>query len=109
MMITTKTASKALMVLAALCCMVGAASAATFGDFTYTDNGTSITITDYPTSATGAVDVPSTIIRKPVTSIGSQALSGCSNLTAISVDALNPNNHPPDADCSAYSSLLGWE
>ena len=30
----------------------------TFGDYTYTDDGTSITITGYPTNAVGAVDIP---------------------------------------------------
>ena len=38
------------MALAIPCCMVNAVSADTFGLFTYTDNGPSITITDYPAS-----------------------------------------------------------
>ena len=76
--------------LAILCCMVNAASAdtvGTFGLFTYTDNGTSITITDYPTSATGAVVIPAKIppdTGKPVTSIGS-AFYGCTGITSVTI------------------------
>ena len=51
-----------------------------FGDFTYTDHGTYIEITDYPTSATGPVVIPATIVDKPVTSIGFFAFNSCSNL-----------------------------
>lgn len=29
-----------------------------FGNFTYTDNGTSIAITDYPTTEVGVVEIP---------------------------------------------------
>ena len=42
-------------------CMSAASPAAQFGDFTYTDQGETITITDYPTAATGAVVIPATI------------------------------------------------
>ena len=104
--------------LAILCCLVNAAAADTFGLFTYTDNGTTISITGYPTSATGAISIPSTIVGKPVTSIGGfsvcsgltsvtipstvtsiadSAFSGCSSLTAFLVDAAN----------TSYSSLDG--
>jgi hypothetical protein len=61
--------------LVILACMFNGLSAATFGLFTYTDNGTFITITDYPTSATGAVEIPTMINGKPVTSIGNSAFS----------------------------------
>jgi hypothetical protein len=60
-------------VIAVLCCMMNALSVATSGLFTYTDNGTSITITDYPANSGGAVEIPSTIIGKQVTSIGDSA------------------------------------
>ena len=75
----------ALKKLAILCCMVTAASADQFGDFTYTNNGTSITITDYPAAAAGAVIIPATIFGKPVTSIGTYAFDRCRELTSISI------------------------
>ncbi len=62
---------------------ITAASADQFGDFTYTDNGTSITITGYSTSATGAVTVPDTIVSKPVTLIGPNAFQYCNLLTSV--------------------------
>ncbi len=62
-----------------------AASADQFGNFTYTDNGTSITITGYPTAATGAVTVPDMIVSKPVTSIGPNAFQYCNRLTSVTI------------------------
>lgn len=61
------------------------ASADQFGDFTYTDDGTSITITDYPESATGAVVIPATIAGKPVTAIGVLAFLNCGEITSVSI------------------------
>ncbi len=63
-----------LLPLLILCCLVNSLAAATEGLFTYTDNGTSITITGYPTDAVGAIDIPPSIIGKPVTSIGGEAV-----------------------------------
>ena len=60
MIITPRKFLSALQVFAAWCCLVSSLSADQFGDFTYTDNGSSITITDYPTTAVGAVDIPAT-------------------------------------------------
>lgn len=60
-------------------------SAATFGNFTYTDDGTSITITGYPTTATGAVNIPATIIGKPVTSIKGSAFFFCTTITSVTI------------------------
>ena len=65
--------------------LMNAVAADQFGNFTYTDNGTSITITDYPTSAVGPVEIPSTIVGKPVTSIGSGAFLSCSSLTSVTM------------------------
>ena len=64
-------------------------SADTFGNFSYTDNGTSITITGC--TATGPVTIPDTINGKPVTAIGwkangaSSAFSGCAGVTSIHI------------------------
>ena len=57
----------------------------TFGKFTYTDEGTSITITGYTSTAMGAVAIPKTIIGKPVTAIKRYAFSSCASLTSISI------------------------
>ncbi|MCX6878708.1 MAG: leucine-rich repeat domain-containing protein [Verrucomicrobia bacterium] len=73
--------------LAILCVLVNAVLADTFGLFTYTDNGTKITITDYPDGEVGAVAIPASIIGKPVTSIGSNAFSNCTGLTGVTIPA----------------------
>ena len=73
-----------------LCCIapvLSAATTGTFGNFSYSDDGTSITITAYPGAAVGAVDIPSTINGEPVTSIGYHAFSGCSGLTSVTIPA----------------------
>lgn len=68
----------------AFACWMGiSASAAQFGDFTYTDDGTSITITDYPDDAVGAVEIPATIAGKPVTKIGNAAFNGSFSITSV--------------------------
>jgi hypothetical protein len=75
--------------LAILCCMLSAASSATFENLTYTDNGTSITITGYVNPPTGALVIPSNIIGKPVTSIGDNAFTNGNDyqgwVTSISI------------------------
>jgi hypothetical protein len=68
-----------------LCLMANVLPAETFGKFTYTDNGTEITITDYPTAEVGEVEIPSSINGKPVTSIGGSAFSSCSSLTSVTI------------------------
>ena len=47
--------------------------------FTYTDNGTSITITRWA-DAVGAVEIPSTVYGKPVTCIGTEAFARCTEV-----------------------------
>lgn len=73
-----------LVVIFALCCG-NFVSADTFGLFTYTNDGPFITITDYPTTATGSVVIPDTIEGKYVTTIGASAFSNCSGLTSITI------------------------
>ncbi len=75
----------ALMRLAFVCFMVTSVSAAQFGNFTYTDNGTSVTITDYSTTAAGSVAIPAAILGKPVTEIGGSAFAACSELTSVTI------------------------
>lgn len=62
-------------------------SAQTFGLFTYTVYGNSITITDYPISATGVVEIPSTIDGKSVTKIGDSAFAGCVSIVSVDIPA----------------------
>ena len=88
--------------LAILCCLVNAAAADTFGLFTYTDNGTSITITDYPVTEVGAVEIPASIAGNPVTSIGNLAFNNCSKLTSITIP-----NTVASIGSSAFSSCTG--
>ncbi|MEO5916638.1 MAG: leucine-rich repeat protein [Luteolibacter sp.] len=68
-------------------CLVSSAAADQFGDFTYTDDGTSITITDYPEAATGAVVIPEMISGKPVTGIADVAFLNCGEITSVSIPA----------------------
>lgn len=105
---------KILTSLTALCLTAQPLLSATEGLFRYRDEGTSITIINYPENAVGAVVIPAKIIGKPVTSIGEAAFNFCDrvtsfsipesvtsigvgafltnkSLTAITVDALNPN------------------
>ena len=57
---------------------------AQFGDFTYTDDGSAVTITDYPANLTGHVEIPAVIDGKPVTAIGASAFQSCA-LTGITI------------------------
>jgi len=61
-----------------------AATADQYGDFTYSTNGSAITITGY-TGAGGAVTIPGTINGLPVTSIGNYAFYRCSSLTSVTI------------------------
>jgi len=60
--------------------------AGTFGPFTYVDNGTSITIIACQTSAVGEIDVPATIVGKPVTSL-QNTFTGCHSVNSVTIPA----------------------
>lgn len=63
-------------------------SADTLGNFTYSDNGSSITITDYFGWMTPPnVVIPPTIAGKPVTVIGERAFMGVFDMQTISIPA----------------------
>jgi PKD repeat protein len=53
-------------------------------DFTYTSDGSSVTITEY-TGSDGIVIIPAEIEGLPVTTIGASAFSDCSALTTASI------------------------
>ena len=61
------------------------ASAAQYGNFTYTDNGASMTITDFPENVGGAVVIPSSINGKPVANIGDSAFSACHSISSVTI------------------------
>jgi len=66
-------------------CATASLSAATFGNFNYLDNGTTITITGVVTKPVGALDIPTTINEKPVTGIGDQAFYYNPALTSVTM------------------------
>lgn len=70
-------------ILAVFFMMAVTMNAAQYGHFTYTDDGTSITITGYPYDGGGSVAIPPVISQKPVTRIGDYAFYGCGGLTSV--------------------------
>lgn len=73
------------MITAILCgTFIGNAQAETFGDFTYTEHGDSVTITGYSAVSFGAVNIPAEIGGKPVTAIGAKAFY-CEGVTALTI------------------------
>ena len=67
--------------------LLGNAGAAVSGLYTYTVNAdnASVTITDYPETATGAIEIPATIDGRSVTSIGDYAFAYCKSLTSVTI------------------------
>ena len=61
-----------------------AVTAVQYGDFTYSTDGSAITITGY-TGTGGAVAIPNTINGLPVTSIGVSAFYNCTSLTSVTI------------------------
>lgn len=86
--------------------MSGMLTAAQFGNYFYTEQTSSITITAYNVNASGAVVIPSTIVGKPVTTIGAWAFHDCTRITSVtipsSVTTLLPNAF---AQCSALATV----
>ncbi len=60
------------------------ASAASYGDLTYTLSDGKVAVTDCNTSAV-SVEIPATIDECPVTSIGSNAFYGCTSLISVTI------------------------
>lgn len=93
--------------LALLCCLVNAVSALPYGKFSYTDNGTYITIIGYPTTDVGAVEIPATIFSKPVKSIGDYAFKGCSSLTSVTIPSgVTSIGNAAFQGCSSLTSVV---
>lgn len=72
-------------ILATLFIMVATMQAAQYGHFTYSDDGTSISITGYPSDAVGTDTIPAAIEGKPVTRIGDYAFYGCVGLQSVTI------------------------
>ncbi len=77
-------------------------------DFTYTTNSdatNTITITGYSGSG-GAVTIPGTINGMKVTSIGSKAFAGCTNLTSATIsDSITSIGDQAFAGCNNLTSI----
>lgn len=56
-----------------------------FGNFTYSETSTAITIVRYPQNLGGSVTVPSSINGKPVTQIGQFAFGSCRYITSLTL------------------------
>ena len=61
------------------------ASTVTIGVLEYEISDSFVTVVGYTGSATGAVEIPSEINGKPVTSVGEYVFSNCSELTSITI------------------------
>jgi hypothetical protein len=79
--------------------------AASAGDFNYTVNGGSITITGY-TGPGGDVAIPDSVVGKPVTSIGPSAFVYSSGLTTMTIpDSVTSIGSGAFAYCTALTSV----
>jgi hypothetical protein len=89
-----------------VCGLFQCAMADQLGDFSYTDEGGSITITGYPTSAAGPVVIPDEIGGKPVTAIGPAAFQLCTAITSVTVpDGVTSIGTQAFFGCSALVSI----
>ena len=80
--------------------------AATSGVLVYSVISESVTITDCSLSATGVLEIPSTIEGYPVTTIASYAFGGCSGLTEIIIPSGVTNiNTYAFGECSGLTSI----
>ena len=74
-------------------------------NFTYTSDGSSITITKY-VGPDGIVIIPAKIEGLPVTTIGAGAFSDCSGLTTLSIpDSVTTIGDSAFSDCSGLTTL----
>jgi hypothetical protein len=76
-----------------------------YGDFTYSTDGTSVTISGY-TGSGGDVTVPDTINDLPVTSIGGWVFWNCSSLTNVTIGTnVTSIGYATFAYCSGLTSV----
>ena len=74
--------------------------------YTYEINADGVTITDYPTSATGALVIPDSLDGRSVTSIEYQAFDNCTGLTSITIpNSVTSIGDYAFRDCSSLTSV----
>lgn len=82
------------------------ASAETSGIYTYTVANGEATITGCDTSASGAIEIPSSLGGYPVTTIGSYSFSSCYSLTGITIpDSVTSIEVQAFEYCSGLTSI----
>jgi len=102
-MIILRFASIAILVSASL---LQVTSAGTLGPLTYTDNGTSITITEHDRFEGGNVIIPAMIDGKPVTVIGGDAFSRSRNVASVTLpEFITTIGDRAFANCSKLTSI----
>ncbi len=104
-----KTLKKTLLATALIALLICAfsliASAATYGDLTYTVSNGEVTITDCSTSVTSVI-IPSEINGYPVTSIGSYAFSYCDSLESVTIpDSVTSIGDDAFSNCTNLASI----
>jgi hypothetical protein len=82
-----------------------AAEADQYGDFTFTSNGSAITITGY-TGTNGVETIPSTINGLPVTVLQGLVFYRCTNLTSITIpDSVTGIEYATFQRCNSLTSI----
>lgn len=83
------------------------ATAAQFGLFTYTDAGSSITITACSFSASGELTIPATIAGKPVTRIDTSAFEDLDAVTKVTIpEGVNSIGYSAFSHCDKLAAVV---
>jgi hypothetical protein len=85
----------------------GSLSADTFGLFSYSDDGSEITITGYPDDEVGPVEIPAIINGKPVTRIGNSAFRDCRVSRVTTPDSVTVIGENSFTECAATRVTIG--
>jgi hypothetical protein len=89
-----------------LCLFPSSGRAQQFGDFSYSSDGTNITITKY-TGARGNVTIPSVIDDLPVVLIGYEAFYYCPGLTNVTIpNSVTSIGNSAFVSCSGLTNII---